>query len=602
MLPCDRRRRSRSISTAARAIVAARDDRMAQRAGGAGLRLTGYDSPHDPARGRRSARRWSRSSTPRSAAAWSSSDMVRRRRRRRAATWTSTIALTVAGCPMKVEPRGAGAARTSAPCRRRGGRRSRFDVMTPEQRAALRTRLQGAAPQGEERAAIALDPRTRVIAVASGKGGVGKSTLTVNLALALRAGGAEVGVVDADIYGYSIPGMLGIQQRPVVVDKMIVPPVAHDLKVMSIGFFLERRGSSSGAGRCCTARSSSSSPTSTGASSTTCVVDMPPGTGDVALSLGQLLPRPRPGARHHAAARRAAGGRARRADGRARLGQPLVGVVENMSQPRLPVLRRGARTRSARAAARRWPTSSACRCSARCRWTSRCARAADSGDAAGRLALPDAASSRAVAELAERLPGVAAGRCRPPCASASRSPPARSRRLPAGGAAPPGRSSRPTGRAAPRGSRCRPTPAATRARSVRAARSSPSASWPSIGRNSSAGVLPNSRSWMPWSAPARAPGRGGRRPAGRAGCRCCRRSRRRRGARSAPPTGCPAGRRRRGRRPAARPAAARPACPGVASERSRPGRPPPPPRPGCCPAPRSRGRCGRPPSRRSRRR
>ncbi len=78
-----------------------------------------------------------------------------------------------------------------------------------------------------------------MIAVASGKGGVGKSSLTVNLALALRDRGLEVGVVDADIYGYSIPGMLGIQQRPVIVDKMIVPPVAHDLKVMSIGFFLD---------------------------------------------------------------------------------------------------------------------------------------------------------------------------------------------------------------------------------------------------------------------------------------------------------------------------------------------------------------------------
>ena len=113
--------------------------------------------------------------------------------------------------------------------------------------------------------------RTRVIAVASGKGGVGKSSLTVNLALALRARGLEVGIVDADIYGCSIPGMLGIQQRPVVVDKMIIPPVAHDLKVMSIGFFLDEGGSRHVArARCCTARSSSSSPTSTGARSTTC--------------------------------------------------------------------------------------------------------------------------------------------------------------------------------------------------------------------------------------------------------------------------------------------------------------------------------------------
>ena len=109
-----------------------------------------------------------------------------------------------------------------------------------------------------------------MIAVASGKGGVGKSSLTVNLALALRDLGPEVGIVDADIYGFSIPGMLGIQQRPIVLDGMIIPPVAHDLKVMSIGFFLEEAARSCGAGRCCTARSSSSSPMSTGARSTTC--------------------------------------------------------------------------------------------------------------------------------------------------------------------------------------------------------------------------------------------------------------------------------------------------------------------------------------------
>src|SRR5438093_1409138 len=86
---------------------------------------------------------------------------------------------------------------------------------------------------------VQLPATTRVIAVASGKGGVGKSTLTVNLAAALATLGHEVGVLDADIYGHSVPHMLGIDQKPVVVDKMIVPPVAHDLKLMSIGFFLD---------------------------------------------------------------------------------------------------------------------------------------------------------------------------------------------------------------------------------------------------------------------------------------------------------------------------------------------------------------------------
>src|SRR5262249_59360368 len=86
---------------------------------------------------------------------------------------------------------------------------------------------------------ISLDRSTRVIAVASGKGGVGKSSLTVNLAAALAEQGQRVGILDADVYGHSIPHLLGIRQRPVAVDKMIVPPVKDELKLMSIGFFLE---------------------------------------------------------------------------------------------------------------------------------------------------------------------------------------------------------------------------------------------------------------------------------------------------------------------------------------------------------------------------
>ena len=78
-----------------------------------------------------------------------------------------------------------------------------------------------------------------MLAVCSGKGGVGKSTLTANLAVALAQAGKQVGVLDADVYGHSIPHVLGIRQKPVLVDKMIVPPVKHDLKLMSIGFFLE---------------------------------------------------------------------------------------------------------------------------------------------------------------------------------------------------------------------------------------------------------------------------------------------------------------------------------------------------------------------------
>src|SRR6187397_3541087 len=109
--------------------------------------------------------------------------------------------------------------------------------MTPDERAALTTKLRGGRPETEK--SISLDPRTRVIAVTSGKGGVGKSSLTVNLAAALDGLGQQVGVIDADIYGHSIPHLLGVHQRPIVVDKMIVPPVRGNLKLISIGSFME---------------------------------------------------------------------------------------------------------------------------------------------------------------------------------------------------------------------------------------------------------------------------------------------------------------------------------------------------------------------------
>ena len=110
-----------------------------------------------------------------------------------------------------------------------------FDVMSADEKAALTSRLRGGRPEKT----ISLEPGTRVLAIASGKGGVGKSTLTANLAAALAASGERVGVLDADVYGHSIPHMLGVHQRPVVVDTMIVPPVRGDLKLMSIGFFLD---------------------------------------------------------------------------------------------------------------------------------------------------------------------------------------------------------------------------------------------------------------------------------------------------------------------------------------------------------------------------
>ena len=120
-----------------------------------------------------------------------------------------TIALTVAGCPLRssfedqvAQHVGAvpGVSRVAL----------RFDVMSPEEKAALATRLRGGRSEKE----IRLDPRTRVVAVASGKGGVGKSTLAANLAAALAERGERVGILDADVYGYSIPHVLGVTQRP----------------------------------------------------------------------------------------------------------------------------------------------------------------------------------------------------------------------------------------------------------------------------------------------------------------------------------------------------------------------------------------------------
>jgi ATP-binding protein involved in chromosome partitioning len=238
-----------------------------------------------------------------------------------------TIALTTAGCPLRsnlqqqVQERvGAveGVAEVGVD----------FDVMTPEQKTALRQRLQGGA--GGDQRQISLDPATRVIAVASGKGGVGKSTLTANLAAAMAASGAQVGVVDADIYGYSIPRMLGVEHRPVVVDGMIVPPVAHDLKVMSIGFFTQTDAAVVWRGPMLHRALEQFLSDVHWGELDYLVVDMPPGTGDVSISLGQLLPQPdlllvtTPQAAAQSVAKRAA-------EVAAKTGMRVAGVVENMS-------------------------------------------------------------------------------------------------------------------------------------------------------------------------------------------------------------------------------------------------------------------------------
>jgi ATP-binding protein involved in chromosome partitioning len=236
-----------------------------------------------------------------------------------------TIALTVVGCPLRSsfqdqvrEHVGSLPGVSSSEVR--------FDVMTPDERAALTTKLRG----GSEQRGIQLPATTRVVAVASGKGGVGKSSLTVNIAAALAASGHEVGVLDADIYGHSVPYMLGVNQRPVAVDRMIVPPVGHGMKLMSIGFFLDENQPVMWRGPMLHRALEQFLQDVHWGDVDVLVVDMPPGTGDVSISLGQLLPRaeavivttPQPLAQEVAA---------RAAAMAQKTGMRLVGVVENMS-------------------------------------------------------------------------------------------------------------------------------------------------------------------------------------------------------------------------------------------------------------------------------
>ncbi|KQM83078.1 Mrp/NBP35 family ATP-binding protein [Agromyces sp. Leaf222] len=251
------------------------------------------------------------------------------------------VRLTIVGCPAsdRIERDVRQAAETVAG---EGMADVTLTVMTPAQRTALTERLRGGkAGRGNPFGPGTL---THVIAVTSGKGGVGKSTLTANLAVALAARGLSVGLIDADVHGFSIPALLGLVDdeglaaRPTQVNDMILPPVAHGVKVISIGMFVEPAEPGSRASSVAVAWRGPMLHRTLNQFLTdvyfgdldVLLVDLPPGTGDIAISLGQLLPNaevlvvttPQP----------AAADVAERSGVVARqTGQRIIGVVENMA-------------------------------------------------------------------------------------------------------------------------------------------------------------------------------------------------------------------------------------------------------------------------------
>src|SRR4051794_2854362 len=196
--------------------------------------------------------------------------------------------LTVAGCPMKEtltrDVRTAVGALPGV-----DDVTVELDVMSAEQRETLKSKLRG----GQTTRAVpfaAAGSLTRVYAVASGKGGVGKSSVTVNLAAAMAADGLRVGVVDADVYGFSVPRMLGVEQSPTRVDDMILPPVAHDVKVISIGMFVPGNQPVVWRGPMLHRALEQFLTDVFWGDLDVLLLDLPPGTGDIAISTAQLLP------------------------------------------------------------------------------------------------------------------------------------------------------------------------------------------------------------------------------------------------------------------------------------------------------------------------
>ncbi len=254
------------------------------------------------------------------------------------------VALTVAGCPLRAE---IDQRVTTAVVALPGVDDVDLDftVMTDEERAELRTRLHGdpastagthaAHGHAEGRAIPFADPssRTRVLLIASGKGGVGKSSVTVNLAIALAQRGKQVAVVDADVWGFSIPPMLGIDRPPTVIDNsMVLPPEANGVACASIGFFVREDQPVVWRGPMLHKALEQFLTDFYWADPEYLLVALPPGTGDVSLSLAQFLPKseafivttPQPAAQRVAQ-------RAGLMFANQHINIPVKGVIENMS-------------------------------------------------------------------------------------------------------------------------------------------------------------------------------------------------------------------------------------------------------------------------------
>jgi ATP-binding protein involved in chromosome partitioning len=236
------------------------------------------------------------------------------------------VKLTVAGCPLKAEiQRRVTQALVALP-----GVETvhvAMDAMSDEERHALRHGVAGGPARGTP---FTPGSRTRVIGIASGKGGVGKSSITANLAVALARRGHSVGVLDADVYGYSIPRMMGVQRPTVMVDDLILPVESHGVRLISIGFLTEDDSPVIWRGPMLHKALTSFVTDVFWDDPDYLLVDLPPGTGDVSLTIAQLLPTASlvvvttPQMTAQRVARRAAA-MARRVD------LPVVGVVENMS-------------------------------------------------------------------------------------------------------------------------------------------------------------------------------------------------------------------------------------------------------------------------------